>query len=157
MLYSIHLPLKAILACPIHLRDDGTLLSCRPAGPVCFTLHLSLPCDCYHSQRNRSIIVDLFQGQLRSALQCSTCGKRSVTFDPFMYLSVPLPEDDAGVSDAKVGNGCRDGGGNTNRVVSLEECIRLFCEVEILEGGEHGHLHPFYDLRYVFNMNGGLR
>ena len=41
--------------------------------------------------RNRSIIVDLFQGQLRSRLQCSQCGHRSVTFDPFMYLTVPIP------------------------------------------------------------------
>jgi hypothetical protein len=31
-----------------------------------------------------------FQGQYKSTLVCSTCGKVSVTFDPFMYLSLPL-------------------------------------------------------------------
>jgi len=41
--------------------------------------------------RNNSIIVDYFQGQLKSTLVCPDCGKISITFDPFMYLSLPLP------------------------------------------------------------------
>lgn len=41
--------------------------------------------------RNRSVIVDLFQGQLKSERRCTTCDKRSLKFEPFMYLSVPLP------------------------------------------------------------------
>lgn len=44
-----------------------------------------------HKKRNDSIIVDHFQGQYKSRVQCPDCGKISVTFDPFMYLSVPLP------------------------------------------------------------------
>eukprot|EP01113_Clastostelium_recurvatum_P027009 TRINITY_DN3249_c1_g1_i3.p1 TRINITY_DN3249_c1_g1~~TRINITY_DN3249_c1_g1_i3.p1 ORF type:complete len:987 (+),score=255.30 TRINITY_DN3249_c1_g1_i3:114-3074(+) len=44
-----------------------------------------------HLLRNKSVIVDLFQGQLKSTLVCPTCNKVSVTFDPFMYLSLPLP------------------------------------------------------------------
>ncbi|XP_012074283.1 ubiquitin carboxyl-terminal hydrolase 8 isoform X2 [Jatropha curcas] len=44
-----------------------------------------------HLARNDSIIVDLFQGQYRSTLVCPNCKKKSVTFDPFMYLSLPLP------------------------------------------------------------------
>lgn len=31
-----------------------------------------------------------FQGQYKSTLVCPVCGKVSVTFDPFMYLSLPL-------------------------------------------------------------------
>ncbi|KAI8889822.1 cysteine proteinase [Backusella circina FSU 941] len=45
----------------------------------------------YHLSRNDSIIVDLFQGQFRSTLVCKGCHNVSVTFDPFMYLSLPLP------------------------------------------------------------------
>ncbi|KAI8336087.1 hypothetical protein BC941DRAFT_428297 [Chlamydoabsidia padenii] len=45
----------------------------------------------YYKARNDSIIVDLFQGQFKSRLVCNTCQKVSVTFDPFMYLSLPLP------------------------------------------------------------------
>ncbi|KAL0338741.1 UNVERIFIED_CONTAM: Ubiquitin carboxyl-terminal hydrolase 8 [Sesamum angustifolium] len=44
-----------------------------------------------HLSRNNSIIVDLCQGQYRSTLVCPFCKKLSVTFDPFMYLSLPLP------------------------------------------------------------------
>ena len=58
--------------------------------------------------RNDSVIVDLFQGQYRSTLVCPECQKVicccrkkenllltssqvSITFDPFMYLTLPLP------------------------------------------------------------------
>nr|POE50446.1 ubiquitin carboxyl-terminal hydrolase 8 [Quercus suber] len=44
-----------------------------------------------HLARNDSIIVDSCQGQFRSTLICPLCKKVSVTFDPFMYLSLPLP------------------------------------------------------------------
>ncbi|XP_065865564.1 ubiquitin carboxyl-terminal hydrolase 8 isoform X2 [Euphorbia lathyris] len=44
-----------------------------------------------HVARNDSIIVDICQGQYKSTLVCPICKKVSVTFDPFMYLSLPLP------------------------------------------------------------------
>ncbi|XP_059659946.1 ubiquitin carboxyl-terminal hydrolase 5 isoform X1 [Cornus florida] len=43
-----------------------------------------------HIARNDSIIVDVCQGQYKSTLICPVCNKISVTFDPFMYLSLPL-------------------------------------------------------------------
>ncbi|XP_034551398.1 ubiquitin carboxyl-terminal hydrolase 19 isoform X2 [Notolabrus celidotus] len=45
-----------------------------------------------HKMRNDSFIVDLFQGQFKSKLVCPTCSKVSITFDPFLYLPVPLPQ-----------------------------------------------------------------
>ena len=45
-----------------------------------------------HLQRNQSVIVDKFQGQFKSRVTCPTCGRISITFDPFMYLSLPLSE-----------------------------------------------------------------
>ena len=44
-----------------------------------------------HLKRNDSVIVDTFQGQFKSTLVCPDCKLVSVTFDPFMYLQVPLP------------------------------------------------------------------
>ncbi|KAF8552392.1 UCH-domain-containing protein [Imleria badia] len=44
-----------------------------------------------YMQRNDSVIVDLFQGQYQSTLVCPECQKVSITFDPFMYLTLPLP------------------------------------------------------------------
>ena len=43
--------------------------------------------------RNQSVIVDLFHGQLKSQVRCKECGNVSVKFDPFNYLSLPLPMD----------------------------------------------------------------
>nr|XP_036852250.1 ubiquitin carboxyl-terminal hydrolase 11 isoform X4 [Manis javanica] len=44
-----------------------------------------------HKRRNDSVIVDTFHGLFKSTLVCPDCGNVSVTFDPFCYLSVPLP------------------------------------------------------------------
>ncbi|GBE86464.1 cysteine proteinase [Sparassis crispa] len=44
-----------------------------------------------YMKRNDSVIVDLFQGQYQSTLVCPECDKVSITFDPFMYLTLPLP------------------------------------------------------------------
>ncbi|KAJ3426859.1 ubiquitin carboxyl-terminal hydrolase [Anaeramoeba flamelloides] len=44
-----------------------------------------------YKKRNDSIIVDIFTGQLKSKLRCNICKKISVTFDPFIFLSLPFP------------------------------------------------------------------
>ncbi len=69
--------------------------------------------------RNKSIVVDLFQGQLRSTLECCHCGYQRVKFDPFMYLSLPLPE-----------------GGGRGQSVTLDDCLREFAKEEMLTGDE---------------------
>lgn len=38
-------------------------------------------------------MVDLFHGQLKSQVKCKTCGHISARFDPFNFLSLPLPMD----------------------------------------------------------------
>ena len=66
-----------------------------------------------------------------------------------MYLTVPLPDDDgsnvygAGDEGGLLGGGPgrrrgrpgEEGGGGGGGGVSLESCIRRFCEKETLEGG----------------------
>ncbi|XP_076985439.1 ubiquitin carboxyl-terminal hydrolase 4 isoform X5 [Tamandua tetradactyla] len=44
-----------------------------------------------HRLRNDSVIVDTFHGLFKSTLVCPECAKVSVTFDPFCYLTLPLP------------------------------------------------------------------
>jgi hypothetical protein len=46
----------------------------------------------HHKKLNNSIIVDLFQGMFRSIVACLTCGKQSVKFDAFMYLTLPISQ-----------------------------------------------------------------
>ncbi|KAI8837579.1 hypothetical protein BC829DRAFT_43754 [Chytridium lagenaria] len=45
-----------------------------------------------YKARNDSAIVDIFQGEYKSRVECLECGRWSVKFDPYMFLSVPVPE-----------------------------------------------------------------
>lgn len=47
----------------------------------------------WYRRLEKSELMDVFVGQLRSTLTCSTCGHCSVTFDPFWELSVSLPSN----------------------------------------------------------------
>jgi hypothetical protein len=47
---------------------------------------------CNYLLRDKSVIVDLFQGQLRSTLTCGECSGKKVKFDSFMYLSLPIQD-----------------------------------------------------------------
>lgn len=44
-----------------------------------------------HLLRNESIITDLFHGQFKSTVNCSKCDRVSITFDPYMAVSVAIP------------------------------------------------------------------
>jgi hypothetical protein len=44
-----------------------------------------------HLMRNDSVVVDRCQGQYKSHVTCPNCGYQSVTFDPFLSLTLPLP------------------------------------------------------------------
>ena len=72
--------------------------------------------------RNKSIIVDLFQGQSKSTLKCLRCGLTSHKFEPFMYLSLPIPETHS-----------------HSNIISLHDCLEEYSKEERLEGDEKWH------------------
>jgi ubiquitin carboxyl-terminal hydrolase 4/11/15 len=45
-----------------------------------------------HLKRNQSKIQELMHGQYKSKLVCPDCGRVSITFDPYMMLSLPIPQ-----------------------------------------------------------------
>ena len=45
-----------------------------------------------HARCNNSFIYDIFQAMYRSSLTCSLCKHHSNTFDPFLSLSLPIPQ-----------------------------------------------------------------
>lgn len=65
---------------------------------------------------DHSKIVEIFVGQLKSELKFDECGHRSVTFDPFWDLSLPVP---------KMRSEC-----------DITDCLSLFMKEEKLEGDE---------------------
>ena len=45
-----------------------------------------------HLRRNQSIVTDLMAGQYKSKVTCPTCSKESITFDPFITVTLPIPQ-----------------------------------------------------------------
>ena len=44
-----------------------------------------------HLKRENSIIVDLYHGQFKSTISCNYCNRVCVSFDSYMFLSLPIP------------------------------------------------------------------
>jgi ubiquitin carboxyl-terminal hydrolase 8 len=63
-------------------------------------------------RRDKSLVVDIFQGQLKSTCQCLKCGHTNIRFEPFMYLSLPISDS------------CK----------SLKDCLDLYLQQERLTG-----------------------
>lgn len=53
----------------------------------------------FYLKRNNSIIVDLFQAQLKNRTECQICKHESIKFDPYMYLQLPVPEKQIQIVD----------------------------------------------------------
>jgi ubiquitin C-terminal hydrolase len=47
--------------------------------------------DC-HKKREDSIIIDLFHGQFKSKITCLKCTKQSITYEPYLFLGLPIPQ-----------------------------------------------------------------
>lgn len=46
-----------------------------------------------HVRCNNSFVHAVFQAQFRSSLTCPRCHRQSNTFDPFLCVSVPVPQN----------------------------------------------------------------
>jgi len=46
-----------------------------------------------HLARNQSTVVDLFQGQLKTRIKCKRCRRAILKFEPFMFMSLPIPRN----------------------------------------------------------------
>ena len=45
-----------------------------------------------YTRCNNSFVMDIFQAQFRSSLTCPNCERQSNTFDPFLCVSLPIPQ-----------------------------------------------------------------
>jgi ubiquitin carboxyl-terminal hydrolase 8 len=75
---------------------------------------------------NKSIIVDLFQGQIRSTLRCLHCSSKSSKFDTFMYLSLPIRITD----DNKSGRNTFSSRNSPS--IDLQSLLHDYCKIETL-------------------------
>ncbi|EGR31392.1 ubiquitin specific peptidase 8, putative [Ichthyophthirius multifiliis] len=79
-----------------------------------------------YKQRNDSIICDLMLGQFKSTLMCPDCRKISITFDPYMTISVPVPQ----IRQINLSLQW-----NCQNTFSIYDCINEFVQEEILQKG----------------------
>ncbi|KAL6945404.1 hypothetical protein ACO0QE_002856 [Hanseniaspora vineae] len=70
-----------------------------------------------------SVILDMFQGQYSSRLQCKVCQRTSTTYQPFSVLSVPVPP---------ASSMAQNGGPSAPYKININDCFREFTKVENL-------------------------
>ncbi|KAI6654557.1 Ubiquitin carboxyl-terminal hydrolase 33 isoform X2 [Oopsacas minuta] len=101
-----------------------------------------------HRPVYRSLVTDLFEGQLKSTVKCLTCKKVSITTERFQDLSLPIPNKKE-LSETKTRLHGRRGSGSENSVcnifsylkslitspeTSLEDCLHVFFRKDDLNG-----------------------
>ena len=107
-----------------------------------------------HCERNDSAVVDLFAGQLRSEVSCAVCKHRSVCFDPFLDLSLPIAQQPSASpskkrsspllslrrrlwssdDDSADDEPADDSDDEQRPALSLQDCITAFTRAEALSG-----------------------
>ncbi|XP_022109371.1 ubiquitin carboxyl-terminal hydrolase 2-like isoform X2 [Acanthaster planci] len=79
---------------------------------------------------NNSIFSRLFVGQLKSTLECQTCRNRSVTFDIFWDISLPVPE----VKSYQRRASWERDNQSVKHSFDIKDCLNKFTEAEVLDG-----------------------
>ena len=84
---------------------------------------------------NDSIVTDIFAGQLQSTIECLTCANKSYCYDPFLDLSIPIKVDQHTNGSKGILKNFRFGSSGVSGKCSLEECIDMFVQEEVLDEG----------------------
>ncbi|KAI8923549.1 hypothetical protein BC831DRAFT_470612 [Entophlyctis helioformis] len=82
-------------------------------------------------RKGRTVVMQAFQGSLYNKVTCLECSKVSIKTDPFLDLSLPIPEKYLG-----------KGG-----MCTLEDCLTAFTEVEQLTDAEAYHCDTCNQMR----------
>ncbi|KAF1792904.1 Ubiquitin specific protease domain [Phytophthora cactorum] len=97
----------------------------------------------FYLERNTSALSELFCGQLRSEIRCETCNHRSLCFDVFWDLSLPVPKKSGKNSAMRISSGFFSGGrtasatsdtaaNSTSGGMSIHDCLKAYTEQELL-------------------------
>lgn len=81
---------------------------------------------------DKSLMTDLFVGQLKSKLTFASCKHTSVTFDPFWDLSIPIPKKTLSTSSSL---GRRHSGVEYDDI-NIRDCMLSFTREEVLDNDE---------------------
>ncbi|GLE01821.1 hypothetical protein PINS_up010659 [Pythium insidiosum] len=109
----------------------------------------------FYLDRNHSALSELFCGQLRSEIRCHTCNHRSLCFDVFWDLSVPVPKKpkvsahlriasvfsssssaSSSSSSSAASGGSAEPSSPSGQGVSIQDCLKAYTEQELLDDGD---------------------
>lgn len=82
-----------------------------------------------HTKGRNSIVTNVFGGILQSEVRCLICGMESKKHDPFLDLSLDIPEKFYNKESTDGGSGDKDGNAP---VCHISDCLSSFTEVEEL-------------------------
>ncbi|RHY32574.1 hypothetical protein DYB32_002442 [Aphanomyces invadans] len=85
----------------------------------------------YYVKRNSSALSEQFCGQLRSEVTCQTCRHRSICFDVFWDLSLPVPKKAKG--GAIRFGALKSSTDDDSSMCTVQECLRAYTEEEHLK------------------------
>ncbi|TMW68941.1 hypothetical protein Poli38472_001097 [Pythium oligandrum] len=99
-----------------------------------------------YRERNLSALSELFCGQLRSEIRCHTCNHRSLCFDVFWDLSVPVPKKtkqsahmrfasvfSTSSSSSSAASSDSDSSSPSSSGYTIQDCLRAYTEPEALQ------------------------
>ncbi|OWZ10474.1 Ubiquitin-specific protease [Phytophthora megakarya] len=101
----------------------------------------------FYLDRNASALSELFCGQLRSEIRCETCNHRSLCFDVFWDLSLPVPKKsgkNSAASHLRISSSFFSGGRTASATsdatasnsvpggISIHDCLKAYTEQEFL-------------------------
>ena len=81
-------------------------------------------------------MTNVFGGVLQSEVRCLICGMESKKHDPFLDLSLDIPEKYYSKEHGADGTNGADGGGGAAPVCHISDCLSSFTEVRL-----RGSLH----------------
>ncbi|KAJ0405488.1 hypothetical protein ATCC90586_000151 [Pythium insidiosum] len=99
----------------------------------------------FYLDRNHSALSELFCGQLRSEIRCHTCNHRSLCFDVFWDLSVPVPKKPKVSTHLRIASvfssspsstGSAEPSSPSSQGVSIQDCLKAYTEQELLDDGD---------------------
>jgi ubiquitin C-terminal hydrolase len=74
------------------IHDELNLAFARRSRPSQSSSELARRAWLEYIDANQSIITSIFSAQLHSTLRCHQCKKESKTFEPYLLLSLPIPQ-----------------------------------------------------------------
>jgi len=102
-------------------------------------LHSILPSAAHISFGKVTIVTNIFGGILQNEVTCLACNNKSIKHDPFLDLSLDLPDDTSSTKSSDSEGNSNSSAPLTRGKIHLLDCLSSFIRLEELEETELYH------------------